>query len=31
MFYDGACPLCSREVAHYRRIDTNNNVSWLDI
>lgn len=31
MFYDGGCPLCSREVAHYRRIDVNNNVNWLDI
>lgn len=31
MFYDGGCPLCSREVAHYRRIDINDNVTWLDI
>ena len=31
MFYDGGCPLCSREVAHYRRIDVNDNVHWLDI
>lgn len=31
MFYDGGCPLCSREVAHYQRIDVHNNVLWLDI
>ena len=31
MFYDGGCPLCSREVAHYRRIDIHDNVNWLDI
>ena len=31
MFYDGGCPLCSREVAHYRRLDRRNNVSWVDI
>ena len=31
MFYDGGCPLCAREVAHYRRIDVNDNVVWLDI
>jgi len=31
MFYDGGCPLCSREVAHYRRIDLHQNVRWLDI
>lgn len=31
MFYDGGCPLCSKEVAHYRRIDANDNVNWLDI
>lgn len=31
MFYDGGCPLCSREVAHYRRIDTRQAVDWIDI
>lgn len=31
MFYDGGCPLCSREVAHYQRIDVHNDVNWLDI
>lgn len=31
MFYDGACPLCRREVAHYRRIDRDGRVAWVDI
>jgi len=31
MFYDGGCPLCSKEVAHYQRIDSGNNVVWSDI
>lgn len=31
MLYDGGCPLCSKEVAHYRRIDRDNSVNWVDI
>ncbi|MDJ0872606.1 MAG: DUF393 domain-containing protein [Gammaproteobacteria bacterium] len=31
MFYDGGCPLCSREVAHYRRLDRRKTVNWADI
>ncbi len=31
MFYDGGCPLCSREVAHYRRIDQKGRIRWIDI
>lgn len=31
MFYDGGCPLCSREVAHYRRLDTAQRIEWIDI
>ena len=31
MFYDGGCNLCSREVRHYRRLDRNQAVHWLDI
>lgn len=31
MLYDGGCPLCSREVAHYRRVDKARQVVWADI
>jgi len=30
-FYDGGCPLCRREVQHYRRIDHASAVQWIDI
>jgi predicted DCC family thiol-disulfide oxidoreductase YuxK len=31
VFYDGACPLCSREVEYYRRRDEHCQIEWLDI
>lgn len=31
MFYDGACSLCQREVSHYRKLDQQNNINWVDI
>lgn len=31
MYYDGGCPMCRREVAHYRRLDHARRVRWLDI
>lgn len=31
MLYDGGCPLCSKEVAHYRRVDHEQKVNWVDI
>lgn len=31
MYYDGSCPLCRREVDHYRRLDRDQRVSWVDI
>jgi len=30
-FYDGGCPLCRREVAHYRRLDRAGAVDWVDL
>lgn len=30
VFYDGACPLCRREIAHYRRIDRSGGLDWID-
>jgi predicted DCC family thiol-disulfide oxidoreductase YuxK len=31
VFYDGACPLCSREMRHYQRQDIHNRIQWIDI
>lgn len=31
VFYDGLCPICSREVRLYRTLDTWRRVNWLDI
>jgi len=30
-FYDGGCPLCRKEVQHYRKIDRAHAVQWIDI
>ena len=31
LFYDGACPLCRKEIAHYRRLDRAGRVEWVDL
>jgi len=31
VFYDGGCPLCRREIEHYRRRDRAGALSWVDI
>lgn len=31
VYYDGACPLCSREIDHYRRKDTAGHLRLVDI
>ena len=31
VFYDGGCPLCRREIAHYRRCRGAERVDWVDI
>ncbi len=31
LFYDGGCPLCRREIAHYRRLDHRAEIEWIDI
>jgi len=31
VLYDGGCPLCSREIDHYRRIDKGTAIQWLDV
>lgn len=30
-YYDGSCPLCSKEIAHYRRVDRQHRVRWVDL
>ncbi len=30
-FYDGGCPLCRKEVDHYRRLDVAGRIEWVDI
>ena len=31
LFYDGLCPLCSREIAHYRSLAQGQPVLFIDI
>ncbi|CRI64811.1 hypothetical protein THIOKS12130002 [Thiocapsa sp. KS1] len=30
-YFDGGCPLCSKEIAHYRRIDKAGAIHWVDL
>lgn len=31
VFYDGACGLCAKEIAHYKKIAPNEIFDWVDI
>ncbi len=31
VFYDGLCPLCTKEISHYRKIDINKKIEFIDI
>jgi predicted DCC family thiol-disulfide oxidoreductase YuxK len=31
VFYDGSCPLCTREIKFYSKFDDNTNICWIDI
>ena len=31
VYFDGACPMCRREIAMYRRLPQANKVHWVDI
>lgn len=31
VFFDGGCLLCSREIAHYQRLDSSRRLRWVDI
>lgn len=31
VYYDGACPLCSREIGTYRRLRGADQLCWIDV
>jgi predicted DCC family thiol-disulfide oxidoreductase YuxK len=31
VFYDGFCPICSREVAGYQRLELKTRIVWIDL
>jgi predicted DCC family thiol-disulfide oxidoreductase YuxK len=31
VFYDGVCPLCAREIAHYRKLKGAELIEWVEI
>jgi predicted DCC family thiol-disulfide oxidoreductase YuxK len=31
VFFDGGCPLCRREIDHYRRLSALGPIEWIDI
>ncbi len=31
VLYDGGCPMCGREIAHYRRLRGAERLRWVDI
>ena len=31
VFFDGSCPMCSREIKHYRNIRGSERIQWIDI
>lgn len=31
LFFDGLCPLCAREIAHYRKVDESGALEFVDI
>lgn len=31
VLYDGGCPMCSREILHYKNVGKNLPIQWLDV
>ena len=31
VYFDGGCPMCSKEINYYQRIDTDSKIAWEDV
>lgn len=31
VYFDGGCPICTREIGFYQRQDGANNIDWVDV
>lgn len=31
VFFDGSCPICEKEIRHYKSIDHRQKLQWIDI
>ena len=31
VYFDGACPLCRREISLYKKLDKEGVISWVDV
>ena len=31
VFYDDACPLCTKEIDHYRKLETRHPIEWVPL
>jgi predicted DCC family thiol-disulfide oxidoreductase YuxK len=31
VFFDGSCPLCSKEIGVYKKADQSGEIDWLDV
>jgi predicted DCC family thiol-disulfide oxidoreductase YuxK len=31
VYFDGACPMCAKEIAYYQRLDRDGQIQWVDV
>ena len=31
VFFDGGCPMCGKEINHYKKVDRLGKIEWIDI
>ncbi|WP_292952446.1 MULTISPECIES: DUF393 domain-containing protein [unclassified Neptuniibacter] len=31
VFFDGGCPMCEKEINHYKKVDRLGKIEWIDI